>query len=219
MQNDQSRMGENSFVEINYPSKHNPACEGIHWNCDWKIEKYNAGIDDVRAGTFQSSTAGSKLGQPVRPYEVVNGKDNLLLRGGADLLWLGLKAGLTATTGAKNTYLNNAEAVIFVGNSNTAAANTQVDLQASSSRRFAKGMEATYPTHTTGDGSTAALNIAFRSVFSTAQANFAWEEWGVGNSTKSTAPYPGRLLNRKVQSLGTKSTAATWTFTVTLSLS
>ena len=90
---------------------------------------------------------------------------------------------------------------------------------ASSSRRFAKGMEATYPLHTTGDGSTSALNIAFRSVFSTAQANFAWQEWGVGNSTKSTAPYAGRLLNRKVQSLGTKSTAATWTFTVTLSLS
>ena len=108
MQNDQSRMGESSFVEINYPTKHNPACEGIHWNCDWKIEKYHAGENDVRAGTFQSSTAGARIGQPVQPYEVINGKDNLLLRGGADLLWLGLKAGLTATTGAKNTYLNNA---------------------------------------------------------------------------------------------------------------
>lgn len=201
MQNDQSRVGDAGTVGA---SAH--MCDQLHWNCKGKLEKFWAGEDEVRAGT-------------VEPYEVINTTGNMLLRGGADLLWLGLKAGLTATTGAKNTYLNNAEAVIFVGNSNTAAANTQVDLQASSSRRFAKGMEATYPLHTTGDGSTAALNIAFRSVFSTAQANWAWEEWGIGNSTKSTAPYAGRLLNRKVQSLGTKSTAATWTFTCTLSLS
>lgn len=201
MNQDNTRMAEGGTVGGSLSQ-----CEHIHWNVKGQLDKYWAGAADVRAGT-------------VEPYETVHTTGNVLLRGGADLLWLGLKAGLTATTGAKNTYLNNAEAVIFVGNSNTAAVNTQVDLQASSSRRFAKGMEATYPLHTTGDGSTAALNIAFRSVFSTAQGNFAWEEWGIGNSTKSTAPYAGRLLNRKVQSLGTKSTAATWTFTVTLSLS
>lgn len=200
MQNDISSVAESGTVGGSLSQ-----CEHIHWNVKGQLDKYWAGADDVRSGT-------------VEPYETIHTTGNVLLRGGADLLWLGLRTGLTATTGAKNTLFSNAEAVIFVGNSTAAAVNTQVDLQATSSRRFAKGMEATYPIHTTGDGSTANLNIAFKSVYSTAQANFAWQEWGVGNSTKSTAPYAGRLLNRKVQSLGTKSTAATWTFTCTLSL-
>ncbi len=181
------------------------ACDHPHWRVHGRLEKFMAPAADVLAGK-------------VEPYEVIETTGNVLLRGGADLLWLGLKNGLTATTGAKNTYLNNAEAVVFVGNSTAAAVNTQVDLQATSSRRFAKGMDATYPLHTTGDGSTGNLNIQFKATYTTAQANFAWQEWGIGNSTKSTAPYAGRLLNRKVQSLGTKSTAATWAFTATLSL-
>lgn len=204
MQNDQSQMGESSFVEINYPTKIHPNCEGIHWGVDYKVEKYWAGIDDVRAGTVQ-------------PYEVINGRDNLLLRGGADLLWLGLRDGLSATTAQANTLFNNGNAAIGVGNSTTAAAASQTDLQGAS--QYWKGMEATYPLHTTGTGSTANHNIAFRSVFSTAQANFAWQEWSIANSTNSTGANSARRLNRKVQSLGTKSTAATWTFTVTLSLS
>lgn len=184
-------------------------CDRIHWNVSGKLEKYWGPAADVRAGL-------------VEPYEVLHTTGNVLLRGGADLLWQGLisTAGVTATTGAKNTAFNNANAVILVGDSNTAAVNTQVDLQASSAStdREILPMEATYPQHTTGDGSTANLNVVFRGVATTAMANFAWNEWGIGNSTSSTAPFKGRMINRKVQSLGTKSTAATWTLTVTLSL-
>jgi hypothetical protein len=74
-------------------------------------------------------------------------------------------------------------------------------------------MEATYPTHTDGTTSGSAT-ITFRSVFGTGDANFAWQEWGVFNASTG-----GRMLNRKVESLGTKSSAATWTFTVTITLS
>ena len=204
MQNDQSRMAENSCVEKFYPSKTDPHCEGIHWGVDWKVEKYWAGEDAVRAGEVQ-------------PYEVIHGKDNLLLRGGADLLWLGLTGGLSATTALANTYFNNGNASIGVSTSNTAAANTQTNLQGTN--QYWKGMETSFPAHTTGTASTAALNISFKSVFSTAMANYAWNEWALGNSTNSTGSNSQRVLNRKVQSLGTKSTAATWSLTVTLSLS
>lgn len=177
--------------------------DGPKWSARWKVEKYWAGIEDVRAGT-------------VEPYEVLEYSGNLLVNGGGDVMWLGLKGGLSGTTGLANTYFDNANAAIGVGKSTAAAAVSQTNLQATSTGRDRKDMEATYPTHTTGTGSTAAKNITFRAIFSTAMANFAWNEWGIFNSTADTG---GRMLNRKVQALGTKSTAASWTLTCTLGLS
>lgn len=184
--------------------------DGVGWKAEWWVHKYNAGAADVRAGK-------------VEPYEVVHRHGNLLLLGGADILWKALTStlGVVGTTGLKNTVFNNAQASILVGRSTAAAVNTQTDLQATSnsSQREAAPMEATYPLHTTGDSSTAHRDISFRGLFTTAMANFAWNEWGIGNSTSTTLPFPGRLLNRKVEALGTKTASATWTFTVKLTLS
>ena len=179
----------------------------ISWRAEWAVAKYDAPAADVRAGI-------------VAPYEVQHRLGNILTYGGGDIIWLGLKGGLSATTGLANTYFDNSNAAIIVGTSGAAAAASDTDLSASTDTdREAAGMEATYPTHTTGSNSTANLDIAFRAVFSTAIANFAWEEWGITNTTKSSAPLAGRLLNRKVEALGTKTSSATWTFTCTLSLS
>lgn len=140
------------------------------------------------------------------PYEVISREGNLLTYGGASALW-------DLLIGAGNvTAFNNANAYIGVGDSNTAAAATQTDLQAVTNK-VRVGMEASYPSHTDGT-SDGADDCVFRSVFGTGSANFAWEEWALFNA--STA---GRMLNRKVESLGTKTSAAAWTFTVTLSLS
>lgn len=189
--------------------------ERLWWRCDWELAKYAAGEADVRSGRYGSS-AGRHTGAEVRPYETVVGSGNMLMNGGADLLWqLAMGPGSTSA-GAAKAYLDNGNAGIGVGNSTTAAARTQTSLQAASSRQARRGMEATYPTHTTGTASTSARNIVFRSLYSTATANFAWNEWGVFNSTTVGT---GRMVNRKVEALGTKTTAATWTFTVTLSLS
>jgi hypothetical protein len=75
-------------------------------------------------------------------------------------------------------------------------------------------MEATYPIHADGTGSGAA-SIMFRSVFGSGDANWVWAEWGTFNSPTAAT---GRMLNRKVQALGTKASGTTWTLTVTLSL-
>jgi hypothetical protein len=45
-------------------------------------------------------------------------------------------------------------------------------------------------------------------------ANVAWQEWGLFNNTTSG----GTMLNRKVESLGTKTEAQTWQFTCTITL-
>jgi len=185
------------------------AADGPKWNAEWAVEKYHGPSAAVRAGTAV-------------PYEVIRRRGNLMLLGGADLLWRGLigTTFIIATTGLKNTVFNNAEAAIHVGDSAVAAVATQTNLQATSqsSNRDAAPMEATYPTHTTGAASTASRDVTFRGIFTTAMGNFVWNEWGVGNSTSTTGTFKGRMLNRKVEALGEKTAAATWTFTVKISI-
>lgn len=106
-----------------------------------------------------------------------------------------------ATIGAGVTAFNNANAHIGVGASTTAFSASQTDLLTTPTR---KAMDATYPS----GGSNV---ITFRSTFGTSDANIAWQEWGVFNASSA-----GTMLNRKVESLGTKTNTQTWQFTVTL---
>jgi hypothetical protein len=184
----------------------------IYWRCEYELKKFAAGAADVRAGVYGSS-AGLDAGRPVAPYEQVVGAGNMLVNGGADLLWLNAMSPGSTVANAARAYLDNGNAGIGVGNSTAAVARTQTNLQGASKAR--KGMETTYPTHTTGTASTGARDIVLRALFSTAQANFAWNEWGVFNSTTEGQ---GRMVNRKVEALGTKTTAASWQFSVKLSL-
>ena len=66
---------------------------------------------------------------------------------------------------------------------------------------------------------TIATNVlTFVATFGTGVANFAWQEWGVFNSA-GVAPTGGDImLNRKVESLGTKTTAQSWEITATLTV-
>lgn len=102
------------------------------------------------------------------------------------------------------TFFNNANAYLGVGNSSTAFSASQTDLQGSS--KFRQAMDATYPQRTFGA-------ITFKSTFATGNANFAWQEWGTFNASSS-----GTMLTRKVESLGTKTSAQTWALTVTVTL-
>lgn len=101
---------------------------------------------------------------------------------------------------------NNANSSIGVGDSATAFAGAQTDLQASTNK-FRKPMDATYP-------QVASNAITWRATFGTADAVFAWQEWALFNTTSASG---GQMLNRKVSSLGTKG-AATWQMTVTVTL-
>ena len=109
------------------------------------------------------------------------------------------------TVGEAVTAFNNANSYIGVGDSVTAFAATQTDLQAATNK-LRKAMDATYP-------SRAGNVLTFRSSFGTTEANFAWQEWGVFNGAAG-----GVMLNRKVESLGTKPNTQTWQFTVTLTV-
>ena len=162
------------------------ASEPIQWKVQWRIDKYRA--DDRTA-----------------PYETVSDTGNLLVYGGASALWQRL-------IGTGVTAFDNGNAYLGVGDSSTAAAATQTDLQAATNKHR-EAMDATYPLHTDGTGSSSNATITYKSTFETADATFAWSEWGIFNASTS-----GRMLNRKVFSGGTKTSAESWSLTISLTL-
>jgi len=91
----------------------------------------------------------------------------------------------------------------------------QTDLQAAtgSTARWIEGMESGYPSHTDGTSSSGMREVQFQGIATSSQANIAWNEWTIQNSSG------GRALNRKVQSIGTKTSAVTRTITITLGIS
>jgi len=188
--NESAKMGEASVIGANYET-HQP----VQWKARWKVEKYH----------------GNDLSEP---YEVVEKEGNLLMNGGASCIWQTLIGNGDASSGQNLTYFDNTNAHIGVGNGTIAAAATQNDLQASAgtANQIRVGMDATYPQHSDGTGAGAGTNT-FRSTFGTADANFTWYEWGVFNGSSG-----GRMLNRKQEDLGSKTSASTWTFSVSLSL-
>jgi hypothetical protein len=147
------------------------------------------------------------------PDKVVETGANLLLNEGIGRM-------LDLLVGAGGAVYNNAGAFIGVGDTNTAAAATQTELQATANaaNRFYKAMVATYPLR---PGSNGAQSVDFRSDFISSEANFVWAEWTVAAGA-TTASGGGFLvgttnLNRKVEALGTKATG-TWTHTGTVTI-
>jgi len=163
----------------------------LRWSCLTSVAKYRDGWN--------------------RPYDVLTIPGNLLMYGGASLIWQCLIGNGTSTAGQALTYANASNAYLGVGDSATAAAASQSDLQAATNK-LRRGMNATFPAHTDGLASGNA-SIQFQATYGSADANFAWAEWGL-----FTASSGGRMLNRKVEALGTKSAGNVWVLTVTLSL-
>lgn len=106
------------------------------------------------------------------------------------------------------TAFSNANATIGVGDSTTAFAANQTDLQAASNK-LRKAMDSGYPQVATNV-------VTFRATFGTSEANWTWQEWGVFNAASG-----GTMLSRKVELLTTKTSALsvqiTSTITVTIS--
>lgn len=107
------------------------------------------------------------------------------------------------TTGSATPVFDNTNSYIGVGDSAAAFAATQTDLQAAANK-MRKVVNATYPT-------TTANVLVFQSTFATGDANWAWQEWGVFNASSAQT-----MLSRKVESLGTKTSAQSWQFTATI---
>lgn len=94
---------------------------------------------------------------------------------------------------------------IGVGDSSTAFAAAQTDLQAASNK-LRKVVDST--------PGQAANVLTFVATFGTSEANYAWAEWGIFN----TATAGQGMLCRKVASHGTKASGDQWTMTATITV-
>lgn len=133
------------------------------------------------------------------PYEVIEREGNILVTAGIAVL-------LNLLKGDSDTVFSNASAYLGVGDSTTGTNVAQTDLQASSNK-LRKAMNATYPVDS-------APTITFQSTFGSSEANFVWNEVGTFNAASG-----GSMLNRVVQSLGTKSSGSSWSLSETVTFS
>ncbi len=142
----------------------------------------------------------------VKPYGVAVGYNAFMRASGNNALWRRLTGIATLPT-----LYDNTNAKIGVGDSTTAVAVTQTNLQAATNK-LAKAMVATYPqiNAPTNDN-----QVVFRSDFITGEAEYAWNEFGTFNAALGTAD---SMFNRGLfsPSPGTKGAGVTWTATETL---
>jgi hypothetical protein len=124
--------------------------------------------------------------------------ENLFLTAGINELW-------SLVIGASSNHFDNTNARIGIGDSSTAAAAGQTDLQAASNKTY-KAMDASYP------NTPAAGAVQFKATFGSAEANYAWQEFVVKQNTSAIC------IDRGVASLGTKAAGTTWVVTVTLTI-
>lgn len=187
------------------------ATDTLHWSPALRVDKYD---DDQTAWVARKSGILTPLGAhfealKVLPYDVVEVAGNLLTTAGLQRL-------TNLLIGAGGQALTNTAARIGVGNSSTAAAVGQTDLQAAagSTNRWFQPMDATFPTAVNGV-------VTLKATFATGDGNFVWAEVGTdigtptvtaGNTVNAT------LLNRFVQALGTKASGS-WVLTETITIS
>jgi hypothetical protein len=164
--------------------------ELARWLCRFRLSKYKEDIEPYRGRE-------EEFHRTFIPYDVIVGEGNCLLNSGIDEMW-------DLIVGDSANHFNNAGAQVGVGDSSTAALPSQTDLQAATNKTY-KGMDSGYPTST-------AQKATFKASFGDSDANFAWNEWVIKQSTSA------KCLNRKVESLGTKS-GGTWTLEVNVTLS
>lgn len=160
-----------------------------HWRAayyagDWTAEQIDAGL----------------AGPPVEVHEA----DNILVNVGIQLM-------LDLLIGAGGQVYDNSNAYIGIGDSNTAAAAGQTNLQAATNRVKA-AMDATFP-------SRSGQTMTWRCTFGTGEGNFSIQEAGLFNDGPDFTTELGTMLNRLVSSLGTKTSATTLQVSLTLTIS
>lgn len=190
------------------------AADSIRWTPTIRVDKFDDDQVEWVRTRLDAPTAfqpcGAALLRHVDPYETVEHVGNLLTTAGLNRL-------TSLLIGAGGQALTNTASRIGVGNSSTAAAVGQTDLQAaagSSNRQF-KVMDATYPQQSNGV-------VTLRSTFATGEANFAWAEVGtdIGTPTVTDGTTVNAvLLNRFLPSpgLGTKASGS-WVLTETITI-
>lgn len=184
----------------------------LRWRVRLRIDKYDPDQTAfcARKSGLHAPQARHFEGFGIKPAEVLHVPDNLLLTAGLNRL-------TSLLIGAGGQAMTNTATRFGAGNSATAEAIGQTDLQAAagSANRWFQIMDATYPQQSNGV-------VTVKSTFASADGNFTWSEWGVDIGTPTVTSgntVAANLFNRKVQVMGTKASGATWVPTATITIS
>lgn len=187
------------------------AQEKASWNPEWEIKRFESKKDHraflkaERDGEvldlYSEIEALDLFGAP--QHSVIPG--NMMMNIGINNLWKIACSGTGTKLDATNAYLG-------VGDSSTAEAATQTELQAATNR-FYQVMDGSFPTYGTSQLSTYQITVA------SANANFAWNEMGLtAGETVGSPPTANNLTCRKVSAQGTKLSGQTWVLTYTVTI-
>jgi hypothetical protein len=184
----------------------------LHYHAHWTIKKFDT-PDDVDGSKYGHLTAEQLEALGLKPFETLEIDGNMLLNDGINAILL------PAIIGSAITAINTTNGCIGVGDSTTVAAASQTALQAGTNHLWV------IVTSTAGTGTSQQLVLA--ATFSTAQANWVWNEIMSGATTTpgslpanaTTPPATAHVLNRLVQAMGTKVATATWTANLTITFS
>jgi hypothetical protein len=164
--------------------------DGIKLKAQWQIAKFH----DTTGEIAEALWAGAPL-HLFNPYSIEIFEYNLGLNEGLqELIDIICGIGTPIKWDATNAYLG-------VGDSTTAAQATDTGLLGTN--KLYKAMDATYPQKVN-------QTVEWRSTYGSTDANFAWNEYTVSNTSLDT----GKNLNRKVESKGIKVSGETWTLSL-----
>lgn len=138
------------------------------------------------------------------PAEVLVVDGNVLLNAGITRI-LNLLIGTGATQAFDATHTR-----IGVGDSSTAATASQTDLQAATNKLW---------NLVTAVGTVSSQTVTFTTTFASGDANFAWNEWAIDQGTAQGTTVTAPCLDRKVASMGTKTSAGSWVISIAITLS
>lgn len=193
--------------------------DAIRWKAHATIIKYEPDSARAIARDLGHEPTGPELRELERlglivPDEILEVAGNLLTTAGLDRL-------TSLFIGAGGQAFTNSRAAVGVGNSSTAATVSDTSLGGNSAgNSYWQAPDVSNPTQSNG-------TISCSSTFGASDANFAWNEWGLGiataavtaNAVFATATTSGILINHKVQSMGTKVDPAIWTLAASITIS
>jgi len=181
------------------------------WIGEFKLTKYDFTSSDgvinhkAQESFEKDSKAGmsdvnlkNKYGRFLKSSKII-GRNLLTNYGINNIIW-------PAVAGGTYTAMNNTNARLGVGDSNTAAAASQTDLQAATNKTY-QAMDVIFPTQGTSQ------LITFRASGGSGSANYHWQEYISDNGTS------GHAMNRLVSDQGTKTSGQSWQLTLTVTLS
>lgn len=191
--------------------------DSIKWQPHARVDKYSPEVvRELTEHLGYEPTSADFARLSITPNRVLEIDGNLLTTAGLGRI-------TSLIVGAGGTTFSNTNAAIGVGTSSTGelVGNTALGGDGNASTARYNACDATYPSASAGV-------ITAVATYDSGEANFAWNEWcwviapatiTEGATLASLSSGTEVMLNRKVASMGTKGSGATWVFTTTVTLS